>query len=61
MKTTTKKRGPGRPKLGHTKVVEVAFSPDAYRLVREAAKKDGVSLREWLRSAAYLKLAGVSP
>lgn len=46
-----------RPRTGHTKRVDVRVSPALLTLVEKAAKREGVALTEWFRSAALLKLA----
>ena len=53
-KATEKKRKPGRPKLpkGSAKgsIVPVRFSPEDRRRVEAAARANGQSVSEWVRS-----------
>lgn len=44
-----KKRGRGRPSQGRTEHLEVMLTPEEKRQFAAAARKDGLSVSDWVR------------
>jgi cytidylate kinase len=58
-KKQVEKRGPGRPRVfDDLQRFHVAFEAPLMERVQRSAKRQGVAVTDWLRSAAEAKLEG---